>query len=137
MIAFISWRSKIIEDNIRELLFLINNFETSLIYIVPQKPKFEEIKKDNIDKIENKIKNINKEIYEFNKFLAGNKKFCEFEEIKEINIPTIKSILESENIPFLAQGDHVSTTLAHGMTVRFLVPLKFLEKAKQALKDFL
>ncbi len=52
-------------------------------------------------------------------------------------IALFKSILESEEIPFLAQGDHFSTTPAYAMTVRFLVPKVFLEHARQLLNEFL
>jgi hypothetical protein len=67
--------------------------------------------------------------------------YVDFKEFLTTNdqgeIALFKSMFESENIPYFAQGDHVSTTLAYGMNVRFLVPLKFLEIAKQVFKDFL
>ena len=48
-----------------------------------------------------------------------------------------KSMLEGEGIPFLAQGDHFSTTQAHGMTVRFLVPKDYLEQAREIFGKFI
>jgi hypothetical protein len=50
-------------------------------------------------------------------------------------IPLIKSILEGEEIPYLAQGENFN--LARNIPVRFLVPREFLEDAKDVLADFL
>lgn len=47
----------------------------------------------------------------------------------------IKSILEAEEIPYLAQGENFS--LARNIPVRFLVPIELLEEAKDVLADFL
>ena len=50
-------------------------------------------------------------------------------------IPLIKSILEAEGIPYLAQGENFN--LGRGISVRFLVPKEYLEEARDALVDFL
>ena len=50
-------------------------------------------------------------------------------------IPLIKSILEAEEIPYLAQGENFN--LGRNIPVRFLVPREFLEEAKDILADFL
>ena len=52
-------------------------------------------------------------------------------------IVLFKSMLEGEGIPFLVQGDHFSTTQAHGMTVRFLVPKDYLEQARELFDKFI
>ncbi len=67
--------------------------------------------------------------------------YIDFKELLTTNdqgeIALFKSMFENENITYLVQGDHISTTLAHGMHARFLVPLKFLDRAKEVFKDFL
>jgi hypothetical protein len=67
--------------------------------------------------------------------------YVDFKELLTTNdqgeIALFKSILKSEDIPFLAQGDHFSTTQAYGMTVRFLVPKEYLEQAGELLKEFI
>ena len=50
-------------------------------------------------------------------------------------IPLIKSILEAEDIPYLAQGENFN--LARNIPVRFLVPKEYFEEAKDVLADFL
>ncbi len=50
-------------------------------------------------------------------------------------IAIIKSILEAEDIPYLAQGE--SFALARNIAVRFLVPSDCLDDAKEVLTDFL
>ena len=50
-------------------------------------------------------------------------------------IPLIKSILEAEEIPYLAQGENFN--LARNIPVRFLVPKDYLEIAREVLVDFL
>ena len=50
-------------------------------------------------------------------------------------IPLIKSILEGEKIPYLAQGENFN--LARNIAVRFLVPREYLETARELLIDFL
>ena len=50
-------------------------------------------------------------------------------------IPLIKSILEAEEIPYLAQGENFN--LARNIPVRFLVPKKYLVQARDVLVDFL
>ena len=50
-------------------------------------------------------------------------------------IPLIKSILEAEEIPYLAQGENFN--LARNIAVRFLVPRVYLETAREILIDFL
>lgn len=50
-------------------------------------------------------------------------------------IPLIKSILEAEDIPYLAQGENFN--LARNIPVRFLVPKEYLQEAKDILEDFL
>ena len=47
----------------------------------------------------------------------------------------IKSILEAEDIPYLAQGENFN--LARNIAVRFLVPNDCLERAREILADFL
>jgi len=49
-------------------------------------------------------------------------------------IPLIKSILEAEEIPYLAQGENFN--LARNIPVRFLVPKKYLVQARDVLVDF-
>ena len=67
--------------------------------------------------------------------------YVDFKELLTTNdqgeIALFKSILKSEDIPFLAHGDHFSTTQAYGMTVRFLVPKDYLEQAGELLKEFI
>ena len=50
-------------------------------------------------------------------------------------IPLIKSILEAEEIPYVAQGENFN--LGRNIAVRFLVPRENLEEAKDILADFL
>lgn len=50
-------------------------------------------------------------------------------------IPLIKSILEAEEIPYLAQGENFN--LGRNMAVRFLVPKDYLKMAREILVDFL
>ena len=50
-------------------------------------------------------------------------------------IPLIKSILEAEEIPYLAQGENFN--LGRNIAVRFLVPRECLEEAREVLADFL
>jgi hypothetical protein len=64
----------------------------------------------------------------------------EFVELVEVlstadagQILLIKSILEAEEIPYLAQGENFS--LARNIPVRFLVPREFLEEAKDVLAE--
>jgi hypothetical protein len=47
----------------------------------------------------------------------------------------IKSILEAEEIPYLAQGENFN--LGRNIPVRFLVPKDCLEQAREILADFL
>jgi len=51
------------------------------------------------------------------------------------NIPLVKSILEAEQTPYLAQGENFS--LARNIPVRFLVPKEYLAQARDVLADFL
>jgi hypothetical protein len=70
-----------------------------------------------------------------------NNEYVDLKELLTTNdqgeIALFKSILEGENIPFVPQGDHFSTTQAYGMTVRFLVPEAFLEQANKLLEEFI
>jgi Putative prokaryotic signal transducing protein len=50
-------------------------------------------------------------------------------------IPLIKSILEAEEIPYLAQGENFN--LARNLPVRFLVPGEYFAQARDVLVDFL
>ena len=50
-------------------------------------------------------------------------------------ISIIKSILEAEEIPYLAQGENFA--LGRNIPVRFLVPSDYLDDAKDVLTDFL
>lgn len=50
-------------------------------------------------------------------------------------IPLIKSILEAEEIPYIAQGENFN--LGRNIAVRFLVPKDYLEMAREILIDFL
>lgn len=50
-------------------------------------------------------------------------------------ISLIKSILEAEEIPYLAQGENFS--LGRNIAVRFLVPKDYIEQAREILSDFL
>jgi hypothetical protein len=50
-------------------------------------------------------------------------------------IPLIKSILEGEEIPYLAQGENFN--VGRNIPIRFLVPKEYLEEAREALVDFL
>ena len=79
-------------------------------------------------------------VYELPKNTEQNK----YVDLKELltttdqgEIVLFKSMLEGEGIPFLAQGDHFSTTQAHGMTVRFLVPKDYLEQARELFSKFI
>ena len=50
-------------------------------------------------------------------------------------IPLIKSILDAEEIPYLAQGENFN--LARNLPVRFLVPGEYFAQARDVLVDFL
>jgi hypothetical protein len=50
-------------------------------------------------------------------------------------IPLIKSILEAEEIPYIAQGENFN--LGRNIAVRFLVPKDYLGMAREILIDFL
>jgi hypothetical protein len=50
-------------------------------------------------------------------------------------IALIKSILEAEQIPYLAQGENFN--MARNIPVRFLVPKDYFEDARTLLVDFL
>jgi hypothetical protein len=50
-------------------------------------------------------------------------------------IPLIKSILEAEEIPYVAQGENFN--LGRNIAVRFLVPRDCVEMAREILIDFL
>jgi hypothetical protein len=50
-------------------------------------------------------------------------------------IPLIKSILEAEEIPYIAQGENFN--VGRNIAVRFLVPKDYVEMAKEILIDFL
>ena len=50
-------------------------------------------------------------------------------------VSVIKSILEAEEIPYLAQGENFA--MARNIPVRFLVPRDYLENAQEVLTDFL
>jgi hypothetical protein len=50
-------------------------------------------------------------------------------------IPLIKSILDAEEIPYIAQGENFN--LGRNIAVRFLVPKDYLEMAREILIDFL
>jgi len=50
-------------------------------------------------------------------------------------VSVIKSILEAEEIPYLAQGENFA--MARNIPVRFLVPRDYLENAQGVLTDFL
>ncbi|MFC1591355.1 hypothetical protein ACFL43_02405 [Thermodesulfobacteriota bacterium] len=52
------------------------------------------------------------------------------------DIALVKSILQGEGIPFVAQGDYFSTLRAP-IEVRFLVPRAKLEQAREALRELL
>jgi hypothetical protein len=56
---------------------------------------------------------------------------------RQDEIAFFKSILEREKIPYLVQGEHANTGLLNALTMRFLVPWDYLEKARGALIDFL
>ena len=50
-------------------------------------------------------------------------------------VSIIKSILEGEDIPYLAQGENFA--LPRNLAVRFLVPRDYLDITKEVLADFL
>ena len=50
-------------------------------------------------------------------------------------IALIKSILDAEEIPYVAQGENFN--LARNIPVRFLVPSDCFEEARKILADFL
>jgi hypothetical protein len=50
-------------------------------------------------------------------------------------IPLIKSILDAEQIPYIAQGENFN--LGRNIAVRFLVPRDYLGMAREILIDFL
>lgn len=50
-------------------------------------------------------------------------------------IPLIKSILDGEEIPYLAQGENFN--LARNIPVRFLVPKEYLAETRELLADFI
>jgi Putative prokaryotic signal transducing protein len=50
-------------------------------------------------------------------------------------ISLIKSILEAEEIPYLAQGENFN--LGRNIAVRFLVPRDYLAQSREILADFL
>jgi len=50
-------------------------------------------------------------------------------------VSVIKSILEAEEFPYLAQGENFA--MAPNIPVRFLVPRDYLENAQEVLTDFL
>jgi Putative prokaryotic signal transducing protein len=49
-------------------------------------------------------------------------------------IALVKSILEAEEIPYLAQGENFN--LGRNIAVRFLVPRDYLIQAREILDDF-
>lgn len=51
-------------------------------------------------------------------------------------IALVKSLLDSENIPYFAQGE-IYSAIAARLPVRFLVPKSHSDKAKEILKEFL
>lgn len=62
-----------------------------------------------------------------------------FEEILTVSqlaeVTLIKSVLQGERIHYVAQGEHHNA--AEGVPVRFLVPAAEVERAREALRDFL
>ncbi|TMA08762.1 MAG: DUF2007 domain-containing protein [Deltaproteobacteria bacterium] len=65
------------------------------------------------------------------------------EELKEVlstsnpgEIALIKSLLEAENIPYLAQGENFSAVRAP-IPVRFMIPSEHIERAREVLADLL
>ncbi len=71
--------------------------------------------------------------------VAAKQEFVDLVEVMSsgdaAQIPLIKSILEAEEIPYLAQGENFA--LGRYIAVRFLVPRDYLDDAKDALIDFL
>ncbi len=69
----------------------------------------------------------------------GEPEFVDLVEVLSIadagQIPLIKSILDAEEIPYLAQGENFN--LARNIPVRFLVPRKYFVQARDVLVDFL
>ena len=66
--------------------------------------------------------------------------FVDLEEVVSITnkgeIAFVKSLLEAEKIPYVAQGEHFSTMRAP-IPVRFLVPKDQIERAREVLEGFL
>jgi Putative prokaryotic signal transducing protein len=67
----------------------------------------------------------------------------EFVDIEEVlttidpgEIALIKSLLDAEEIPYLAQGEH-SHSLQSPIPVRFLVPKAHVVRAREVLEDLL
>jgi hypothetical protein len=50
-------------------------------------------------------------------------------------VALIESILEAEEIPYIAQGKNFN--LGRNIAVRFLVPKEYLEETKEILADFI
>jgi hypothetical protein len=66
--------------------------------------------------------------------------FVEFEEVLSTHdrgqIAIIKSLLDTEEIPYLAQGEQFNSIQAP-VPVRFLVPKEHAVRARELLEDFL
>ncbi|HEY3306605.1 MAG TPA: DUF2007 domain-containing protein [Candidatus Binatia bacterium] len=65
--------------------------------------------------------------------------FVDLEEVLSTNnhgeIALVKSLLEAENIPYVAQGENF--TMRAPIPVRFLVPREHLVRAREVLEDLL
>lgn len=111
VISFIIWKSMMLKKSIEELQYLICNFDMALLYICPsEKSQFNQIKKDSIKRILEKIKEINKELSKFGSFLKECGNLGDFRSIKRIDSYKIKSILEDvrynkETISILSKKD--------------------------------
>ena len=66
--------------------------------------------------------------------------FVDLEEVLSTNnvgeIAFIKSLLEAEDIPYVAQGERFNAIRAP-IPVRFLIPKEHAERAREVLEDFL
>jgi hypothetical protein len=66
--------------------------------------------------------------------------YVNYEEILSIYSPTdmafLKSLLDSEDLTYFFQGEHVAPYVYHALPVRLLVKKDQVEKAIELLKDF-
>jgi len=72
--------------------------------------------------------------------LVPESEYVDYEEILTTHSPTdvafLKSLLDSEKLTYIFQGEHVAPYIYHALPVRLLVKKDQVEKAIELLKDF-